>query len=237
MFEFIKRIFRIFSSEAHSAIDQFEDPVKMTEQGIRDLKKDLDKSLKALAEVKALSSKTENSIKSLESQASGYESKAVKLLEKAKNGALDQAEADRLAGEALAKKRQLIEKVTQNKANSETFKGSVSQLEQNVNTLQSNISKYETELKSLKARKQVSEATKRINKELAGVDSSGTVAMLEEMKDKVAKEEALAQAYGEIAQSSTSLDDAIDKALGEESGATSVETDADLAALKEKLGM
>jgi phage shock protein A len=40
-------MFKIGTAEAHSAIDKLEDPIKMTEQGIRDLKKDLDESLKA----------------------------------------------------------------------------------------------------------------------------------------------------------------------------------------------
>lgn len=33
------RILRLGKAEAHSAVDKFEDPIKMTEQGIRDLKK------------------------------------------------------------------------------------------------------------------------------------------------------------------------------------------------------
>ena len=37
-----KRLFKLGQSEAHSAMDKLEDPIKMTEQGIRDMKKDLD---------------------------------------------------------------------------------------------------------------------------------------------------------------------------------------------------
>ena len=37
-----KRIFKIGQAETHSIIDRLEDPIKLTEQGIRDLKKDLD---------------------------------------------------------------------------------------------------------------------------------------------------------------------------------------------------
>jgi len=33
------RILRLGKAEAHSAVDKFEDPIKMTEQGIRELKK------------------------------------------------------------------------------------------------------------------------------------------------------------------------------------------------------
>ncbi|HIO27988.1 MAG TPA: PspA/IM30 family protein, partial [Flavobacteriaceae bacterium] len=42
-----KRLFKIGQSEANSAIDKMEDPIKMTEQGIRDMKQELEKSLEA----------------------------------------------------------------------------------------------------------------------------------------------------------------------------------------------
>ena len=53
------------------------------------------------------------------------------------------------------------------------------------------------------------------------------------MKDKVAQQEALAEAYGEVAGESKSLDDEIDKALD----GTNAKASDDLAALKTKLGM
>ncbi len=41
------RIFNVGKAEAHAIVDKLEDPIKMTEQGIRDLKKDLDKKKKS----------------------------------------------------------------------------------------------------------------------------------------------------------------------------------------------
>ena len=43
-----KRLFKIGQAEANSAVDKLEDPIKMTEQGIRDLKKDLSAALQAI---------------------------------------------------------------------------------------------------------------------------------------------------------------------------------------------
>ena len=48
-----KRIFKVTQSETHALVDKIEDPIKMTEQGIRDLKKDLQQAMTSLAEVKA----------------------------------------------------------------------------------------------------------------------------------------------------------------------------------------
>ena len=48
------RIFQMGKSEAHSLVDKIEDPIKMTEQGIRDLKKDLTTAMQSLAQVKGI---------------------------------------------------------------------------------------------------------------------------------------------------------------------------------------
>ena len=41
----LNRLFKVGQSQAHAVVDRFEDPIKMTEQGIRDLKKDLTESM------------------------------------------------------------------------------------------------------------------------------------------------------------------------------------------------
>ncbi|MEE2627864.1 MAG: PspA/IM30 family protein, partial [Candidatus Latescibacterota bacterium] len=49
-----ERLFKTGQAEAHALVDKMEDPIKLSEQAIRDLKKDLHESTKALAEVKAI---------------------------------------------------------------------------------------------------------------------------------------------------------------------------------------
>ncbi len=229
-----KRLFKVGQAEAHSAIDKMENPIKMTEQGIRDLKKDLDASLKALAEVKAMAIRSRNDMESNKSKASDYENKAVMLLKKSQSGELEAAEADRLAGEALSKKEEFTSAMNQSKSEMERFNSNVSTLDSKVKKLRSDISAFENELRTLKARVKVSEATAKVNKQMAQIDSSSTVSMLERMKDKVEQQEALAEAYGEVAGESKSLDDEIDNAL---SDSADVKKSDDLAALKAKLGM
>lgn len=226
-----KRMFKVGEAEAHSAMDKMEDPIKMTEQGIRDLKRDLDKSLQALAEVKALAIRSKNDVHNFKSKTADYEKKAMLLLQRAENGEMEAAEADRLATEALVKKEENEGQLNRTKEEKDKLDKNVTQLETNIRTIRSNVSKWENELKTLKARVKVSEATKTLNKQLAQIDNTSTVSMLEKMKDKVAQEEALAESYGEIANESKSVDDEIDKALEN----TSSGSDA-LAALKSKMG-
>jgi phage shock protein A len=229
---FFKRLFKMGEAEAHSALDKLEDPIKMTEQGIRDLKKDLEKSLKAMAEVKALHIRTKNDLETYTNKANDYEKKAMLLVQKASSGEMTSEEADRLATEALMRKEENVKLAAQAKADADKFSGDVATLESNVKKIRSMIAKYENELKTLKARVKVSKATKNLNKQMANIDSSSTVAMLERMKDKVAEQEALADAYGEIANESKSVDEEIDKAL--EGNAEAEASDA-LAALKAKM--
>lgn len=229
------RLFKIGQAETHSAIDQLENPIRLTEQGIRDMKEDLDKSLQALAEVKAMAIRSRSEADEYLQKAQDYEHKAIQLLRKAQAGEMDSAEADRLASEALVRKEENLKLSNSSKHDTERFDGSVRQLEGNIRTIRANVAKWENELKTLKARVKVSTATKSLNKQLAQMDSSSTVSMLERMRDKVAQEEALAESYGEIANESRSIDEEIDKALNE--GSRSAKTAGELAALKGKLGI
>lgn len=226
-----RRLFKIGQAEAHSMVDGLENPIKITEQGIRDMKVDLDKSLQALAEVKALAIRARREADNYKSKASEYEKKAMELLERAGQGILEQTEADRLAENALQKQHEYAEQYNRAKADQKRFDENIAKLEVNINKLKSNISKWENELKTLKARAKVSNATKKVNKQMAQIDSSGTISMLERMRDKVEKEEALAEAYGDIANESKSLDEEIETALDTEN----YQASEALAALKAKM--
>ncbi len=227
-----KRIFRIGTAESHAAVDKLEDPINMTEQGIRELKEDLEKAMMALAEIKALAIRTKSEADAKMSQSNDYEHKAMLLIKKGGNGEMDSAEADRLATESLLRKKECLEAYGVSKGNLEKHETSVNNLETNVKRLKSDIAKWESELKTLTARAKVSKATKNINKQMANIDSSSTVSMLERMKEKVAQEEALAQSYGEMANEAKSIDEEIDKALGD---TAKNEVQDELAALKEKM--
>lgn len=229
-----RRIFKIGQAEAHAAIDQLEDPINMTGQGIRDMKEDLDKSLRALAEVKAMAIRARNDGENYQTRAQEYENKAVQLLQRAHRGELDSAEADRLAGEALTRKEEHTQRAAQCLQEQQQFEASVAQLDQSVKQLKATISKWENELRTLRSRVTVSQATLTINKQLARIDSHSTVALLERMKEKVAVEEALAASYGEIAHENKSLDEEIDQVL---QVGSAQKASAELAALKTKLGL
>ena len=109
-----------------------------------------------------------------------------------------------------------------------------SQLQAGVSKLRSTVSSYENELITLRARAKTAAATRKINEQVARVDSTGTIAMLEKMKAKVEEDESLAQSYGELASAETCVDDEINAALaGNQLSAPSDK----LIALKTKMGL
>jgi phage shock protein A len=229
-----KRLFRVSQSEAHAIVDKFEDPIKMTEQGIRDLKKDLQASMTSLAEVKAIAIRTRREADNHKKLAVDYERKAMMLLQKMQNGEMDQADAERLATQALNKKEQSAADAIRLAQEAERHEQMAGQLQANVNKIKSSVNTYENDLVTLKARARTAAATKKINQQIARVDSSGTIAMLEKMKGKVEEDEALALAYGEMADLDKSVDDEIDEAL--KSGNT-VTASVHLLELKKKMGI
>ncbi len=226
-----KRIFKIGQAEANSAIDNMEDPIKMTEQGIRDLKLDLEKSLESLAQVKALAIRAKNDVDEFTAKADDYQQKAMLILTKAQNGEIKSKEADELAKEALIKKEEVNLQIESAKSEATSYNESVNKLDSNVQEIKSTINKWENELKTLKARVKVSKATKNLNKQMAELDATSTVSMLERMKDKVLQEEALAEAYGDLAKNSKSIDDK----LNEATNTTKKTAEDSLAALKKQL--
>jgi phage shock protein A len=227
-----RRLFSIGKAEAHSAIDKMEDPVKLTQQGIRELKEDLDESIKALAEVKAMAIRSRNEANNHREQMKSYESKAMKLVQRAEAGELDQAEADRLATMALEQKERSAQNLQTALQHQKTYDAQVAKLDANIRKLKSNISKWENEAKTLQARAKVSEATRNVNKQLAEIDSSSTVSMLERMKTKVEEKEALAESYADIAYENRSIDEEIDEVLKDTSQTGSAALDALKAKMK-----
>lgn len=228
------RLFKVGQAEAHNVVNKLEDPIRMTEQGIRDLKRDLQGAMIGLAEVKGVALRMSKEGEDAKRQASEYERKAMLLLQRAQDGQLDMAEADRLATEALAQKDIVSERATRLLRDAEQQQRMSAQLQEKVLQLKSTITTHENELVTLRARSKTAASTKKINQQLAKIDSSSTIAMLERMRNKVEEDEALAQAYGEVADADTSVDAEINRALA---GSQTAGAQDRLAELKARMGL
>ncbi len=229
------RLFKMGQSEAHSVIDKLEDPIKMTEQGIRDLKKDLETSMRSLAEVKAVAIRLKKEAEDQRKLSADYERKAMLLLQKMQGGSISNEEAERLATEALTRKKECEERALTLTNEYQNQQQMADKLQSNITKLKSTVSTYENELVTLKARAKTAASTRKINQQMSKIDSSSTITLLEKMKDKVREEESLAQAYGEIALEERGIDEEIDKVLLEDKTKKGVQDS--LAELKAKMGL
>ncbi|MFZ4931640.1 PspA/IM30 family protein [Chryseobacterium sp. Mn2064] len=226
-----KRLLTIGKAEIHSVIDNFEDPINLTEQGIREMKEQLSKSIEALAQLKALAIRKKNEAETEEQFAKDYYNKAVVIVQKAEKGEVETSDADRLAKEALKRHTSSQEKASDLQKESEKLYGDCDKMQGNINHLKSSIAKWENELKTLKARVQVSEATKDINQQMTQMDNGSTVSMLEKLKDRVIQQEALAEAYSDLSRSGKTIDEEIDAMVNNKDS----EAEAALNRLKETL--
>lgn len=234
MASIFSRLFKFGQAEAHSVVDSLEDPIKMTEQGIRDLKQSLHEAMASLAQVKSVAIRLKRDGDEQKRIAGEYERKAMLLLQKMQSGSLEQSEAEQLAQTALAKKEDAMGRAKRLTSDHQSQQTAADNLQAKVEKLRRDVSKYENELVTLRARARTAESMKKVNKQLAGVDSSSTIAMLEKMKSKIEEEESLAQAYGELSDSTGSIDEQIEDALAlpEDTGGSD-----SLAELKAKMGI
>jgi len=229
-----KRLFKVGQAEAHAIVNKIEDPIRLTEQGIRDLKKDLQGAMTSLAEVKSIAIRTRKDSENKKKLAADYERKAMLLLQKMQNGSLDASEAERLAGEALAQKESQSSEAVRLSQEAERHEQMANTLQGNVNKIKTTINTYENDLVTLKARARTAASSRKINEQLSRVDSTGTIAMLEKMKAKVEEDESLALAYGDIVSADKSVDDEIEAALV---GSQPVAASDHLLELKKKMGI
>ncbi|MDR2237392.1 MAG: PspA/IM30 family protein [Chryseobacterium sp.] len=205
-----KRLLTIGKAEIHSVIESFEDPINLTEQGIREMKEELSKSIEALAQLKALAIRKKNAAEAEEQVAEDYYNKAVVIVQKAEKGEADSSEADRLAKEALKKQTLSAENAATLHKEHEKLQADCEKMQANISHLKSSIAKWENELITLKARVQVSEATKDINQKMTQMDTGSAVTMLEKLKERVVQQEAVAEAYADISKAGKSIDEEID---------------------------
>ncbi|MDL2214896.1 PspA/IM30 family protein [Dysgonomonas sp. OttesenSCG-928-M03] len=208
-----KRLLRIGQAEIYSIVEKMEDPIQMTEQGIRQMKEDLDEAMESLAQITAVVIRTKNDKVKKQATADDYQNKAVLIMTKVQKGELDIPQGEKFAKEALTLRANLMEEVTILEQQQATHEKSIDGIQKNIDILRFNITKWENELKTLKSRIRVSRATKEVNKQMARIDSNSTVSMLERMKEKVEEEEALAQAYSDIAKKNPTVDEYIDEIM------------------------
>jgi|JFJP01.1.fsa_nt_gi phage shock protein A len=199
----IKRLFKIGEASINSALDKVENPQKMTDAGIRDLRKNLDNNLKAFAELKATTVKLKREMENKLSKATDYEKKAFALFSKAQVGEIEDIEADRLAAIAIEQVQILTKQATIHKEELAKKESALETMEKNIANLSKQISDYESIVIEMKSNFNVTKTIININNiNMLNTNGTESLSLLERMKNKIEDNEALNDAYSEMAENS-----------------------------------
>lgn len=214
-----KRGSKIVEANANAAIDKMENPVLMTEQAIRDMTEQIGRAIKAQAGVKKRALKLKAEVATLKTDSAEWTAKAVKL--KAKYKATTDADTQAAIKDAIVDCLNKVENLdneaaSKSKISEQTAKKS-DDFGKRIKTLRDNVEAAKSSLEDLRTRSEVAKAEKEVNEELAGIGDDTAMNMIKKMQDKVAGEEAEAEAYAEIADEDKPLDSKIVDLLGADS--------------------
>ncbi len=197
-----KRLRDLTMANLYALIEKAEDPVKMTDQYLRDMQEDLEEAEKAVAAQIALEKKFKQLYEEQEALVKKREEQA-HIAAQAKNV--------ELARRALEEKKAAEQKMAEYKASYEKNRETANQLREKLAEMRKQISELKEKRETLVARANAAKAQQNINKAMAGMSSDTALAGLKRMEEKVMQMEAQAEASGEIYQKAKSLDEEIAK--------------------------
>ncbi len=217
------RLSRVFKGKAHQGMDVLEDATFETtlKQTIRDMETELNNVIKASAEAMSNHNRLVAEYEKNKDAAADWKQKAVKALE---------AGNEALAKKALAKKGEcdrLAQSMEKGVADADAVRA---KLKSQVDMLRNKIAEARRTSATLIARKNAANAQKKVAKALAGVsEGDNAFQSLQRFEDTVAREEALAKAYDDMADTEdVELQKAFEKL-------DMTDADAELEALKAEL--
>ena len=181
----ISRVTGIFKAEANHAVDQAENPVLMTEQAIRDLEENYKKAVNAEVQLKTIVIEKRTTSEKKQNEANEWGHKANLLLDKVATKELSEADAYRLAGEALSKQTEAQTLADKYKADADAQQKSLDGVNSKVVELKTLIDETKAHLEDLKARETTAEVSVEVNKQLSDLDGlDNTKALLKRMEEK-----------------------------------------------------
>ncbi|WP_219837822.1 PspA/IM30 family protein [Paenibacillus sp. R14(2021)] len=193
-----KRLRDLTMSNVYSMIEKAEDPIKLTDQYIRDMQDDLEDAEKAVAAQIAI----EKRFKQLYEE---QDALVVKRNEQAHTAASLQ-NMD-LAKRALEEKKAAEQKRDEYKVSYDSNKASADNLRAKLSEMRDQLTEMKNKRETLVARYKAAKAQADINKSMAGFSSDSATSGLKRMEEKMLQMEAQAEASNEMNSKAKSLDD------------------------------
>ncbi|UVI27922.1 PspA/IM30 family protein [Paenibacillus spongiae] len=214
-----KRLRDLTLSNVYSLIEKAEDPVKLTDQYIRDMQEDLEDAEKAVAAQIAIEKKFKQLYEEQEA--------LVKKREEQAHTAVQMQNIE-LARRALEEKKAAEAKMNEYKTSFDQNKASADNLRSKLEEMRRQLTELKNKRETLVARYQAAKAQAEINKSMAGFSSDTAVSGMKRMEEKMLQMEAQAEASNEMSSKGKSLDDEF-AALGKDKA-----VEDELAALMKK---
>ncbi|MBW5446254.1 PspA/IM30 family protein [Cohnella sp. CFH 77786] len=187
-----KRLRDLTLSNIYALIEKAEDPIKLTDQYIRDMTEDLEEAEKAVAQQIAL----EKKFKQL------YEEQTA-LVQKRTEQAHMAAQAQNvdLARRALEEKHAAEQKMNEYKAAYDQNRQLADNLRAKLDDMRKQLTEMKNKRETLAARYNAAKTQHEINKAMSGFGSDTAAAGLKRMEEKMLQMEAQAEASNELASS------------------------------------
>ncbi|MBO2942989.1 PspA/IM30 family protein [Paenibacillus sp. F411] len=201
-----KRLRDLTMSNINAMIDKAEDPIKLTDQYIRDMTEDLEDAEKAVAAQIAI----EKRFKALFEE---QQALAEKRTQQAHTAA--QAQNVDLARRALEEKKTAEAKRDEYKASYDQNKAAADNLRAKLDEMRKQLTAMKNKRETLVARYNAAKAQTEINKAMNGFSSDSASSGLKRMEEKMLQMEARAEAGNELNAKEKSLDDEFE-ALGKD---------------------
>lgn len=215
----------IMRSNVNALLDKAENPEKMVDQTLRDLREDLAEVKQQTAGVMADAKEANRKVENCEEEIRKYTTAAQNALKAGNEGD---------ARKLIAKKQQLEEQLTSLKKTAEINNANADRVHQMHDKLVADIESLETKRDTIKATAATARAQEKINKmQDGGKRASSSIDAFNRMEAKANKVLDQAMAHSELNAGAHTSEDLLDKYAG---GGSTSSVDDELEAMKAQLG-
>lgn len=219
----LQRFSDIMRSNVNALLDKCEDPAKMVDQTLLDLRRNLADVKKETASVMAVEKNARRLVDECRGKIQKYESAA-------KNALRAGCEED--ARTLLSKKQEFEGQLPDLEANLQAAAKNADQLKQMHDKLVQDIESLEGRKAAVKAKVSTAKAQQTVNKAMAGMNSAASVSAFERMEAKANRMLDEAAAEAELNADTGSTED-----LAKKYASASASVDDELARMKQELGV
>ncbi|MEP6610907.1 MAG: PspA/IM30 family protein [Mucilaginibacter sp.] len=217
------RLFRIGAAEANAAVDKLEDPAKMADQILRELRSNYQQAIQGEAEIKAMALQHRASELKSRNSADDWEKKTNDLLDRIETKQLDEAKGTELANKAAEAHQSALSEADEYAKMAEKEESAVAVMDLKIKQIKDQIAETESRSQMIQSRAKTAEVSEKISKTLSNVDTDGLMATLNRMDQKASAQEFRAAAYAQIDDSTLSTEQEINKALGAGTSSSALE--------------